>query len=71
MEEVATDVPPVMWEELTVLLRGATIKNISLFRGLSEQVVGALCGASESLRVLKVSVMMPSLVPSHSLSTAY
>jgi hypothetical protein len=53
-----SEVPPAMKLHLTSFLYGGTVANIPLFRGLSEEVIGAICNRARPMYVMPEQEVM-------------
>jgi hypothetical protein len=51
-EQLFNDVPPAMRMRLTAFLYGRLIANICLFRGLSEEIISALCNIAKPVYIM-------------------
>jgi hypothetical protein len=58
IDELLGDVPPAMKLNLSTFLYGSVITNVPLFRGLAEEVIGALCNVVRPIMVLKDQEVM-------------
>ena len=58
IDELLGDVPPAMKLNLATFLYGGAIGNVPLFRGLADEVIGALCNVARPMVVLKDQEVM-------------
>jgi len=67
IDELFADVPPAMRTHLKQFLYSGTIGQIPLFRGLSREVIGALCGAARPMYALNGQTVMEEGQPGREL----
>lgn len=67
IDELFGDVPPTMRTHLKHFLYSSTIGQVPLFRGLSREVVGALCGAAKPMYALAGDTVMEEGQPGREL----
>jgi Ca2+-binding EF-hand superfamily protein len=67
VDELFADVPPTMRTHLKQFLYSSTIGQVPLFRGLSKEVIGALCGACKPMYALAGDVVMEEGQPGREL----
>ena len=51
--ELFQDVPPAMKLNLSTFLYGSVLRSVPMFRGMSDEVIGALCGAVRPLSIIQ------------------
>ncbi len=67
IDELFGDVPPTMRTHLKHFLYSSTVGQIPLFRGLSKEVIGALCGAAKPMYALAGDTVMQEGQPGREL----
>eukprot|EP01052_Picozoa_sp_SAG31_P003884 SAG31_NODE_154_length_22184_cov_25.917142_6_plen_624_part_00 len=58
LDDLLSNVPPLMRTNLMKELYGATIRNVPMFRGLSEEVFRGLCSHAKPMYVLPNQIVM-------------